>query len=401
MIDYKIILDAAWAAHLALREPNAPIVISLFAGCGGSSLGYSMAGYKELLAVESNKRTCETFRLNFPNIPIFEGDIAGLSDKEALRLAGLQPGKLNILDGSPPCQGFSIAGRRQFGDPRNRLFEEYVRLLRAFLPEVFVLENVSGLVKGKMVLAFAEMTRQLKISGYKVKCRLLNAKWYGVPQSRKRLIWIGVRDDLGTEPSHPPAQTVPMALHDALPHINACKSQRINPWINSKQPAATITSLSRGYEIVSGQPAPTLQAKGIGEVWKEQFVVSGDRGFLTEADLIEAAIKPTWQAYRVLLGKERPKHFGLQVVDPDRPSPTIIKDAGGFATGLVYSGEIRKLTIPEIKRLQSFPDEFQVVGNFQQKWAQIGNSVPPLMMRAIARYIRQEILNRHSFQDLA
>jgi DNA (cytosine-5)-methyltransferase 1 len=171
-------------------------VISLFAGCGGSSLGYSMAGYRELLAVEWDDHAVETFKLNFPDVPIWHGDIAELSVEECLRIAKLNPGELDVLDGSPPCQGFSTAGKRRMNDGRNQLFKEYVRLLRGLKPKVLVMENVSGMVKGKMRLIFVEILRELKSSGYHVSARLMNAMYYGVPQSRQRMIFIGVREDL-------------------------------------------------------------------------------------------------------------------------------------------------------------------------------------------------------------
>jgi DNA (cytosine-5)-methyltransferase 1 len=171
-------------------------VISLFAGCGGSSLGYSMAGYRELLAVEWDDHAVETFKLNFPDVPVWHGDIAQLSVEECLKLTGLQPKELDVLDGSPPCQGFSTAGKRKMDDGRNQLFREYVRLLQGLMPRVFVMENVSGMVKGKMKLIFAEIIRELKASGYHVSARLMNAMYFGVPQSRQRMIFIGVREDL-------------------------------------------------------------------------------------------------------------------------------------------------------------------------------------------------------------
>jgi DNA (cytosine-5)-methyltransferase 1 len=194
--DYPAHLDACWQEHLVLREDDAPTVVSLFAGCGGSSLGYSMAGFKELLAVEWDEHAAETFRLNFPGVPVWQGDIADLSVEECLRLTGLQPGQLDVLDGSPPCQGFSTAGKRKIDDGRNQLFQEYVRLLRGLRPKVLVMENVRGMVVGKMKLIFVEILRELKASGYEVKARLMNAMYFGVPQSRERIIFIGVREDL-------------------------------------------------------------------------------------------------------------------------------------------------------------------------------------------------------------
>jgi len=201
---YKQVLDDLWIAHQAPREPGAPTVVSLFAGAGVSSLGYSAAGFRELLAVEWDAHACVCLRRNFPGLTVYEGDIGKLSGEEALRLSGLEPGQLDVLDGSPPCQGFSTAGKRLMDDPRNQLFREYVRLLGAFQPKVLIMENVSGLVKGKMKLVFAEILRTLRGMGYDTKAWLLNAKNYGIPQSRERMIFVGVREDLlGVEPEVP------------------------------------------------------------------------------------------------------------------------------------------------------------------------------------------------------
>jgi DNA (cytosine-5)-methyltransferase 1 len=193
---YPEILDAAWVDHLAPRRSDAPTVVSLFAGCGGSSLGFSMAGYRELFAVEWDKHAVRTFRENFPGVVLHEGDITKLSDDEALRLAGVQLGEVDVLQGSPPCQGFSTAGKRDMTDPRSQFYLDYVRFLQAFRPKAFVMENVSGLVKGKMKLIFTDILKVLKACGYQVRVKLMNAMYFQVPQSRERLIFIGVRDDL-------------------------------------------------------------------------------------------------------------------------------------------------------------------------------------------------------------
>ena len=103
MSEYVAALEEAWAAHLAGRAPGAPTVVSLFAGCGGSSLGYSMAGFRELLAVEWDNRAVDIFKLNFPSVPVYLEDIRSLSVRHCLGLAGLRPGELDLLDGSPPC----------------------------------------------------------------------------------------------------------------------------------------------------------------------------------------------------------------------------------------------------------------------------------------------------------
>lgn len=213
------------------REPSMPLdfidkpvnppgpykfnVITTFAGCGGSSLGYKWAGGKVLAAVEWDDNAVATYRLNHLGTPVLHRDIATVTTEELLELTGLQVGELDIFDGSPPCQGFSSAGKRQLDDPRNSLFREYVRLLKGLQPKCFVMENVSGMVKGHMKHIFAIVMRELKASGYQVKCQLMNTMYFGVPQSRERVIFIGVRDDLEVQPSHPHAETKPITVKEA------------------------------------------------------------------------------------------------------------------------------------------------------------------------------------------
>jgi len=156
-------------------------MVSLFAGCGGSSMGYRAAGYDVRLAVEWDKRAADLYRKNLQGTPVYEGDIAELTPEMIVELSGVNIGELDVLDGSPPCQGFSLAGSRDFHDDRNQLFNEYVRVLRAFMPRAFIMENVAGVAKGKMKIIFSEMTRSLKAVGYRVSCRKLNAWGYGVP----------------------------------------------------------------------------------------------------------------------------------------------------------------------------------------------------------------------------
>ena len=218
-----------------------PTVISTFAGCGGSSLGYKLAGFCELLAVEWDDNAVETFRLNFPDVPVYHGDIAKLTGAECMKLAGVKSGELDVLDGSPPCQGFSTAGKRKFGDPRNSLFKEFARLILELQPRVFVMENVTGMVKGCMKQAYLTIIQALRDCGYRARGEVLNAMYYNVPQSRERVIIIGVRNDLGIEPSHPKPQTRPVALRDIAPDAKASRSQKINPWIQSSRAICTIT----------------------------------------------------------------------------------------------------------------------------------------------------------------
>lgn len=316
--EYLDILNEAWQQHLAPREPDAPTMISTFAGCGGSSLGYSMAGFRELLAVEWDNNAVETFRLNFSEVPVYHDDIAKLSVEQVLEMTGLQSGQLDVLDGSPPCQGFSTAGKRQIDDPRNSLFREYVRLLRGLQPKVFVMENVSGMVKGKMKLVFVEILRELKASDYKVSARLMNAMYFNVPQSRERMIFIGVRNDLGIEPSHPKAQAGTICALCACSGVND-----IVP--NPAKPRAFNLACRH---LKHHKPAPTLDSNKLVPGSTAAF---DDKG--------------------VRIGAERYAIVG------------------------------------------SFSNQFSFIGTWQDKMVRIGNSVPPLFMRAIAEHIRVNILD--------
>lgn len=245
---------------MRVQVVSKPTVISTFAGCGGSSLGYQLAGFHELLAVEWDDNAVATFRLNFPEVPVYHGDIAKLSGEECMRLAGIKAGELDVLDGSPPCQGFSTAGNRRFSDPRNSLFKEYARLLGELQPRAFVMENVTGMVKGHMKQAYLQIVKTLRECGYRAKGKVMNAMYFNVPQSRERVIIIGVRNDLGIDPSHPTPCAKPIPLisvcHDAL----ASRSMNINPWIPSRYPVCTIskTPYHSLLRTANGTREPTL-----------------------------------------------------------------------------------------------------------------------------------------------
>lgn len=340
-VNYASVLSAAWLEHTAERESNAPTVISTFAGCGGSSLGYSMAGFRELLAVEWDDNAVETFKLNFPRVPVYHDDIRKLAIEECLRLSGLSAGRqLDVLDGSPPCQGFSITGKRNLDDERNQLFREFVRLLRGLQPKVFVMENVAGLVRGKMRLVFAEIMRELKACGYMVSVKLLNAMYFDVAQSRERLIFIGVRNDLKIAPSHPKAKHAPLTVRSALQNL---------PTANDVAPEIQ----PRVYEMMQHcKPGMSLAAS-------------------KKDDKYYSWVRAAW----------------------DKPCMTITKQVafGGFSVW--HPTENRSLTGREIARLASYPDAMRFIGDYKTWVARIGNSVPPLFMRSIAQHVRTDLLN--------
>lgn len=313
-------------------EEDRKSVISLFAGAGGSSLGYQAAGFIELLAVEFDQNAVDCLKANF-DFPVWSKDIKGLSVSECLKLAQIKPGELDVLDGSPPCQGFSTAGARHFDDDKNKLFKEYIRLLRGLKPKVFVLENVSGLIKGKMKLIFAEIMKELKQSGYNVKCKLMNAKYYDVPQSRQRVIFIGTRLDLG-HPSFPSPQRNLLAADEAI--------------------VGADLSIMKKYKSTSK---------------------------------IETMIKKCKPGQNVSSAYGVTSYFNWSRCAAGKPAQTIIK-----TLPMYHPHEDRWLSIGEVKRLQTFPDTYAFSGSYHEQLARLGNAVPPKMMEAIARHISVNIL---------
>lgn len=422
--EYTAALAIAWVAHLKQKANNAPIVVSTFAGCGGSSLGYSMAGFREALAVEWDARAITTFKANFPSVPIWEGDIHNLSATKFLSLCKLAKGELDILDGSPPCQGFSTAGKREFFDPRNQLYNEFVRLLEGVRPKAFVMENVSGMVKGKMKVAFADATRKLRAAGYLVSVRLLDAQWLGVPQSRKRLIWIGVRNDLDIGPQHPKPFGPPFSLADAIWDLLPGVAGQVAPFERADHVAASRNMIHENDWIPSGEPSPTVTSNRPPVV----RVLAQGGGYMKDVEWDgrdPRAAGLTTRPPSLVLQPKMPQHRGKDWAEkgrlPSEPSYAIPASAAtGLRThrGLGYDNierdarkpgysiransvselrsdtEAREMTPQECARVQSFPDGFIFPENKTAAYRQIGNSVPPLMAREIALVIKDILRGR-------
>ena len=196
-----------------------------------------MAGFRVVWANEFVPAAQDSYRANMSRGCILDTrDIKTVTAGEIFAATGLKPGELDLFDGSPPCQAFSTAGKREKGWGKKKtyehgaqqcnetLFGEYVRLLRGLQPKTFVAENVSGLVRGTAKGWFLDVLKSLKDSGYRVQARLLDAQWLGVPQMRQRIIFVGVREDLGREPVHPEPFRYRYSVRDALPHLTACRT---------------------------------------------------------------------------------------------------------------------------------------------------------------------------------
>jgi DNA (cytosine-5)-methyltransferase 1 len=347
---YPAKLDQLWREHVAPRAADAPTAPDVFSGTGGTSLGLSAAGFREVLACEWDRHACACFRLNHPHTPILEGDVAKLGIDDILARTGLKAGELDLFTGSPPCQGFSTAGKRQLDDDRNQLFREYVRLLRGLRPKTFIMENVSGMVKGKMKLIFAEILRALKDAGYRVRARLLNSMYFGVPQSRERMIFIGVRDDLGIDPTFPPPESAPVTVRQAWAGLPDQRGDAL------KGPALAVAAyVQTGTSNGGGRVSKWLRGTTSG--------------------------------------------FGLTRLSWNKPSCCIPKLSLLSSSPIIHPDRHERISIAQAQRLCSFPDQFQLPGDFNERWARLGNAVMPLFARAIALHVRFNILARIGVAD--
>ena len=328
-------------------------VASTFSGGGGSCLGYRMAGFRVVYANEFIPEARKTYKANHPNSYLDSSDIRDLTPELLLERAGVERGELDIFDGSPPCSAFSTAGKREEGwgkvksysDGAQRvddLFYEYARILDGVQPKVFVAENVSGLVKGTAKGYFKRILQALRDCGYTVSCRVLDARWLGVPQMRKRTIFVGVRNDLGIAPAHPKPLPYTYNIGDALV---------IPP---DDTTAKILSPDTETYKFwVHTKAGDTL-----GNTCKR---LTGKNSFLTHCKQ-----SPSLPANTVTQGIQQLYHWT----------------------------EPRTLTLGELRRISGFPDDFILTGSFSQQWERIGRAVPPVMMSKIAQTVADEILSK-------
>lgn len=367
--------------------------ISTFSGCGGSSLGYRMAGFRVLWASEFIDAARETYRANAAPYTKLDGrDIREVAAEDILDAIGLARGELDLLDGSPPCASFSTAGKREKGwgqvkrysDKVQRsddLFFEFARLVDGIQPRVFVAENVSGLVKGTAKGYFKIILARLRECGYRVGAQLLDAQWLGVPQSRQRLIFVGVREDLDLDPVFPKPLPYRYTVRDALPYLRGIEVDRRT---------AKFGKNAGGYYRPSiDRPIDTITASGAGGDVRYDWRAVVE----PEADMSRYAVGDEWRKLKP--GEQSSKYFQLVRSSPDKPVGTITASGGNASTASVsHPYECRKFSIAELRRLCGFPDDFWLTGSYAQQWERLGRAVPPVMMAHIAAAVRDGVLKK-------
>lgn len=421
----------------AVRGTNGYTVASTFSGCGGSCLGFEMAGFRVGYASEFIEEARNTYALNHPGVPVDARDIREVSADDLLDRCGVARGELDVLEGSPPCASFSLAGRREalwgevkrYSDSEQRtddLFFEFVRLVDGCRPRVFVAENVPGLIVGKAKGYFREIHRALAACGYRVEAKVLDAQWLGVPQRRRRLIFQGVRDDLVGEDGAPLTARWP----DPLPY-----RYTVGDVVDGSVFLKEFGPVEDGNVTAVGgdDPVPTVMAHGMSGVARNQVAVVEKDGFGKEAGNQSAWLAhdgpvPTvkasgglgasiggvtappalWDSEGRAVDPEtgqridlrgtaiyrswcnRDDHWFVTLAHPDSPSPTVTAAAvgGRGAGGVALATEPRKFTLAELRRACGFPPDFALTGTYGQRWERLGRAVPPLMMRAVADQVR-------------
>tara|TARA_R110001592_G_scaffold88299_11_gene260081 strand:+ start:9509 stop:10540 length:1032 start_codon:yes stop_codon:yes gene_type:complete len=261
-------------------------LISLFAGCGGSSLGYEIAGFLELLAIEWEAHARKVFALNFPKVPIKNIDIGKLTGKQLLKLINKKRGELDVFDASPPCQGFSASDTRRDADnEKNLLYFKTIELINEVQPKVFCIENVLGMRRGKMIPVWNLITDAFDKLNYRVEFKVVKAEEYGVPQKRRRVIVIGVRKDiqklfnigdLFPKPSVTDISTMSVKAH--FPDIiGYSPGQFEDRFIPSTEPMCTITKTMSAwvYEKDGMRRRPTTPELKVLSSFPESFQFIG------------------------------------------------------------------------------------------------------------------------------
>lgn len=364
---------------------NGFTAISTFSGCGGSSLGYRMAGFRVLWASEFIDAARDSYRVNAAPHTVLDGrDIREVQPQDILDATGIGVGDLDLFDGSPPCASFSTAGKRQehwgkakkYSDKAQRtddLFFEFARLVDGVQPKVFVAENVSGLVKGAAKGYFLEILSRLKACGYRVQAKLLDAQWLGVPQARQRVIFVGVRNDLGLAPAFPKPLSYRYSVREALPWIVAVGDNGgFGKGAMRSAAAAAAATIGASPQTGNGRFPPSVVE--------------------AETDISRYAIGKEWEKLGNP-GTQSDRFFQLVRPDLDEACPTVTA-SGGTASlaSVVHPTEKRKFSIAELKRICAFPDDFVLTGTYAQQWERLGRAVPPVMMSSIAAAVRDNVL---------
>ena len=326
-------------------------VISLFSGCGGLDLGFEKAGFEIPIANEFDKTIWETFKVNHPKTKLIEGDIRNIKESDF-------PDEIDGIIGGPPCQSWSEAGAlRGINDARGKLFYEYIRILKDKKPKFFLAENVSGMLANRHAEAVQNILKMFKECGYNVSLTLVNAKDYGVAQERKRVFYIGFRDDLNIDFTFPKGSTEKdedkITLKDIIWDL---KDTAVPTLARNKHNPEAINN----NEYFTGAYSPIFMSRNRVKQWDEQ-------AFTVQASGRQCQLHP-----------QAPQ---MEKVDLNKCQ---------FVPG--KENLYRRMTVREVARVQGFPDDFKFIyTDTDNAYKMIGNAVPVNLAYEIACGIKQAL----------
>jgi len=352
-------------------------VISTFAGGGGSSTGYRLAGAKILAVNEFVESAQETYKSNYPDTPVLPDDIKKLTGEDLLNTAGISKGELDILDGSPPCSAFSVAGKREKGWDKTKkysdgkqveniedLFFEYIRIANDIQPKVIIGENVAGIMMGEAIKKYNEIINEFEKCGYEAIGKVMNAADFGTPQARKRCFFVAVRNDV--------MEKVGLNF---MTMENTLYPEPFGPQPTLKEAISDIENDEEEVQMLLDFVQGSFQKK-----WIELLPFSPDKHRKpSDPEFID--INPKQSMFNMI----RPA--------PNLPCPTVTQAGQKKGlSGVFHYDSNRKLTIKELKRVMGLPDDFKLQGDFDQQAERIGRMVAPLMMKALSSNIYEKVI---------
>lgn len=358
---------------------NRLVSIDLFCGCGGFSYGFQKAGFEMALGIDMWEDATVTYKHNIPSACIINEDIANVNAEDVLKKISMHAEDIDVIIGGPPCQGFSVSGKRMIEDSRNALYKSFVSLVSEIKPKVFVMENVPGLIRlfgGKVK---EEVLLDFSALGYRVKVKQLSSDDYGVPQRRKRVFFVGINNEKVSED-----------IEFEFP--KAKWGEGLIPVISCKDAISDLDfvpdDVSLGEDIPYKLPAESeyqkLMRKDSCSIKNHSITIHREK---TKKII---ALVPDGGNYKDLpenLQNTRKVNIAWTRMNSKKPCFTI--DTGH--NHHFHYKENRVPTVRESARIQSFPDRFEFIGIKTSQLKQVGNAVPPLMAEAIANEVKKVI----------
>ena len=363
-------------------------VVDLFAGVGGLSYGFAHRSQFQVLAAnEILPAMAESYRLNHPDVQMFEGDIKDISSSVIARGAGVKKLKVDLLVGGPPCQAYSTVGKRLLQDPRAQLFKEYFRLLKELRPKIFIYENVKGLISmddGELLGTIIDLFASLD---YKVQAAVLNAADYGVPQTRERVIVVGTSPEVTFE--------YPEATHRDPRSPASLLTMSLPAWRTLGDAISDLPEIGPGEEALEYRTEPQNEFQKIMRIRAPKKLL--DHNAPNHGESLMRVIRALPEGGGL---KDLPKSIRPTSGFPntyarlwwDRPCTTVTRNLGTPSSSrCVHPHAHRGLTTREGARVQTFPDRYKFVGSRSDRNLQIGNAVPCMLSDVLAQQVLKSL----------